>query len=273
MLEAQAHNRAEFYSTWNIVPSQEADSTTHKVSIELRFRVATADKLAAVFGMQWRDHLPGKFAEQTYMGPSCVVTDTPEFRYLAHIGLVRYRWSQTCDSAPTQLHDNAFFADVDGLLHIARVRNDGALSGEYLLTGQRTLVELNQPDSASTIDQRGTSTTFASQISNFALAGWGHVLSGVDHLVFLLLLTSLAHSWRRLVLAVTGFTIGHALSIVLLASGALKVRSLEVELLIAASLLLLGWRVRHAPHKNHPRETTHRRPSAGNEPPNGGNTS
>jgi len=75
----------------------------------------------------------------------------------------------------------------------------------------------------------------------FALLGLGaqHVLSGLDHVFVVLALTLIARRWT-LVGAVTGFTVGHSLSLAVSALGGLSVPMAATELLIAASVLLLA---------------------------------
>ncbi len=75
----------------------------------------------------------------------------------------------------------------------------------------------------------------------WALLGLGaeHVLSGLDHLFVVLALTLIARRWT-LVGAITGFTVGHSLSLAASALGGLAVPMAATELLIAASVLLLA---------------------------------
>lgn len=69
--------------------------------------------------------------------------------------------------------------------------------------------------------------------------GAAHIASGLDHLLFILLLSCCATGWR-LVGALTGFTLGHAISlcVVLLYGGSLPTG--PVEAMIALSLSLLA---------------------------------
>lgn len=74
----------------------------------------------------------------------------------------------------------------------------------------------------------------------YGLIGIEHILSGPDHLLFLLCLLLIARSGRRIILTVTGFTIGHAVTISLVALGLLSVAIPPVEALIALSIMLLA---------------------------------
>jgi len=73
--------------------------------------------------------------------------------------------------------------------------------------------------------------------------GFGHLLSGIDHLLFVLGLVLLVPGRRHLLAAVTGFTLGHSLTLSLAALGLVRVPPGLVEVGIAASLFWLATRL------------------------------
>lgn len=70
--------------------------------------------------------------------------------------------------------------------------------------------------------------------------GFEHILSGPDHLLFVLGLVLLVVGVRPLVKTVTAFTVGHSITLSVVALGLVRVSSALVEVLIAASVLLLA---------------------------------
>jgi hypothetical protein len=74
--------------------------------------------------------------------------------------------------------------------------------------------------------------------------GINHVLdiNGYDHVLFLTVLTVpyLFNDWKRVLLLVTTFTIGHTLSLVLAAYGVVKVNASLVEFLIPVTILVVA---------------------------------
>jgi hypothetical protein len=66
-----------------------------------------------------------------------------------------------------------------------------------------------------------------------------HLASGLDHLLFVLGLLALLRG-RRLVLAITAFTLGHSATLAAASLGGLRLAAAPVELAIAASLVLLA---------------------------------
>jgi hypothetical protein len=82
----------------------------------------------------------------------------------------------------------------------------------------------------------------ATGLLDFVRLGLAHVLEGLDHLAFLLALLLGVPSLARAAWLVTGFTLGHALSLALLALGLVQPHAGAVELLIAASVLIVAAR-------------------------------
>ncbi len=77
------------------------------------------------------------------------------------------------------------------------------------------------------------------------LAGYGrlgveHILSGVDHLLFLFGLLRLVRRTAPLVKTITAFTLAHSITLALAALGLVQVDPAPVETLIALSILLLA---------------------------------
>ncbi len=79
----------------------------------------------------------------------------------------------------------------------------------------------------------------AGPAASYVRLGFEHILSGPDHLLFVLGLLILA-PLRRLFSVVTGFTIAHSVTLAATALGLVSLPSGPVEILIALSILLLG---------------------------------
>ena len=70
--------------------------------------------------------------------------------------------------------------------------------------------------------------------------GAEHVLTGLDHLLFLLVVVSAGWGWRRLLAALSVFTVGHAVSLAAVVWGDLSAPSHLVEPAIAATIVGLA---------------------------------
>jgi len=83
-------------------------------------------------------------------------------------------------------------------------------------------------------DARGTALT------RYATLGIEHILLGYDHLAFVLGLFALARGTRELLTTVTGFTLGHSLTLSLATLQLISLPQAYCEALIALSIVYLG---------------------------------
>jgi len=90
-----------------------------------------------------------------------------------------------------------------------------------------------------TIDLRTTSSADNS-ILRFLVLGIGHILTGYDHLAFLLALLIAGGSLRHNAKIITSFTVAHSLTLALATFGLVSIRPAIVEPLIAASIVFVG---------------------------------
>jgi hydrogenase/urease accessory protein HupE len=74
----------------------------------------------------------------------------------------------------------------------------------------------------------------------YSVLGVEHILSGVDHLLFVLGLLLIARTPRRVLLAVTGFTAAHSVTLSAAALGMLRVPVPPTEAAIALSIVFLA---------------------------------
>ena len=80
----------------------------------------------------------------------------------------------------------------------------------------------------------------------FAL-GIDHILKGIDHLLFVLMLLLLIRDWRPLIAAVTSFTVAHSLSLGAASLGWVVVPAPPVEAIVALSIAFLAAELLHEP--------------------------
>jgi len=138
-----------------------------------------------------------------------------------------------------KITNNAFFLWDKSHMHIARLkRQDGNLQEHIFLDRQRQWLTT----------EIQTENLRAVSVPAFILLGFEHILSGWDHLAFLLALLLLCFasnsSWKTIALLITGFTLGHSSSLFLSMQQLLISDSLMVEAFIAWSILLLVFETR-----------------------------
>lgn len=70
--------------------------------------------------------------------------------------------------------------------------------------------------------------------------GAEHILLGIDHLLFVLVLLMVVSGWRKLVGTITAFTIAHSITLALAALGFVHVPGPPVEAIIALSIVFVA---------------------------------
>ena len=76
--------------------------------------------------------------------------------------------------------------------------------------------------------------------TTYLILGFEHILSGIDHLLFVLALLVIVKGWRRLVATITAFTIAHSFTLGAATLGFVYVPRPPVEAVIALSILFLA---------------------------------
>ncbi len=101
--------------------------------------------------------------------------------------------------------------------------------------------------------------------SNRRVDGWGyfrlgvdHILSGIDHLLFVFGVLWIVAGLRRLLEAITAFTVAHSITLGLATLGFVRVPPAPVEALVALSIVFLA--VEIAQHDGGAESLTYRRP-------------
>lgn len=107
-------------------------------------------------------------------------------------------------------------------IHIARVDYDGVVS-EYVVREGRSTFALQ-------------SDRPANDLWGFITTGFRHVVSGFDHLIFLLALALVANTPRTAILCITGFTLGHSLALAAATLGWVEPNERLIEAMIGFTI-------------------------------------
>ncbi|RLB52306.1 MAG: HupE/UreJ family protein [Deltaproteobacteria bacterium] len=157
-----------------------------------------------------------------------------------------------------------------------RVRCPSPLRGEVGVEGagpslsiSLRLVDRDGETSITMLDGAAPTVTLedgarlgGSVFGGYAALGVNHILTGVDHLLFVLgLLLLLRARPRTLALTITAFTVGHSVTLALATFDVVSVSSAAAEAIIALSILLLAVELAHPPtHPDAPLSLTRRYP-------------
>ncbi len=138
-------------------------------------------------------------------------------------------WSESCGERGLVGHE----IGVEGLAEsrtdaLVRIELEDGRTVRAVLTGSQSRLRVPERESWSAV--------FRSYLG----LGFGHILSGLDHLLFVLGLILLVRGWRRLLATVTAFTLGHSVTLSLAALGFVRFPTRGAEVLIALSIALLA---------------------------------
>ena len=164
-------------------------------------------------------------------------TPGPPRRRAAPEDYAVFEWEVRCPGGPAvRMESRLFEAWAPSHLHFARVATAAGPVEKVLAAGDRRFEFGGEVGSAS-----GAGTGLA----GYLLLGVEHILSGWDHLAFVLALLLLARTAGEVARLVTGFTAGHSLTLAAAVVGALRPAPAAVEALIGFSVFLValenGW--------------------------------
>jgi hypothetical protein len=185
--------------------------------------------------MQMREMAPGEFVWQW---------TASERRAPAQV--LQPVWPASCRPEANMLHCGD--AGLNGTLSVQGVGKDYSavmarifwLDGNsrvYTLTAGQPTVHLY----GAADDPRGV----AEIASAYTILGVEHILTGYDHLMFVLGLLFLVGFNRRMVGTITAFTLAHSLTLALAALNILTLRPAPVEATIALSIMLVAGEALH----------------------------
>jgi hypothetical protein len=125
---------------------------------------------------------------------------------------------------------------------------DGSLMTTILRSGADTF----------TVPGTGAGAPLGTVIRRYGELGIEHILTGTDHLAFVLGLLLLVKGWRRLLGTITAFTVAHTITLALAVLGLVHVPPAPVEAMIAISIVLVAVEALRPP--DGPPDLAHRRP-------------
>lgn len=230
---AAAHTRSQSSAHWRI----DGDVVSGRIEAE----ALDVTRLYALGGdaemdEQFRRHVAGAF-DIAAAGAPCVADGAPRIAP-APAGRVAAEARFRC--APGALAGGALslksrlFVDVaPSHLHFVSISDGAGGEAEAVLTDARRTAALHIQ-----ADARAESAWAA--FMRFIPIGAEHVWGGLDHLAFILALTLLAKGWRAIVIAATGFTLGHTLTLGLAALGVVHPHGPTVEALIGFTVAFVA---------------------------------
>ena len=241
-----AHYFSESFSKWNVVENKvEANFSLLTLESTRIFQVENYQKImfeenlseTDVFKIYLSQHL-----KVTSEGKNCSLID--EIKELdSQEGSLNLSLNFECPSnKEIIIINNALFNLVQSHIHIARIYIDNNLYTEKALFFNDQSIDLNEEKE---------NNSFSNSFYKFFSLGLDHILSGYDHLLFILGLLLLVTNLKRLLLVITGFTIGHSLTLSLSVINIIQVKSSLVEALIGYTIMFVGLEYLYKENNDH----------------------
>ena len=241
-----AHYFSESFSKWNVVDNKvEANFSLLTLESTRIFQVENYQKImfeenlseTDVFKIYLSQHL-----KVTSEGKNCSLVD--EIKELnSQEGSLNLLLNFECPSnKEIKIINNALFNLVQSHIHIARIYIDNNLYTEKALFFNDQSIDLNEEKE---------NNSFSNSFYKFFSLGLDHILSGYDHLLFILGLLLLVTNLKRLLLVITGFTIGHSLTLSLSVINIIQVKSSLVEALIGYTIMFVGLEYLYKENNDH----------------------
>ena len=219
---AWGHTRSESYSNWQLSETGAVGVITVSSGEVIALMDTTAPQPLETLFLQHAAETTSVSAEDIRCEPRA-----PSALRSAR-GFLRVELGFDCGkSAPTSITYRALFDALPAHVHFMRIYAGNERLAEEVVTVR---------SSAWHHDAASERQTF----SAFLDLGVRHILSGVDHIAFLVGLLLVAATLGRSVAAVTGFTLGHSLSLAAAVLGYLQADSRLVEAFIGFTVLLVA---------------------------------
>jgi hypothetical protein len=229
---AEAHGRSLSYSSWKLT------RTGAVVRVRIPRLELTRLALDPVLEPGTQAAVTGLLGERVQLsshGQRCIPSADP-MPVTAPEGWVVYEWAMKCPDPGAPVVSSTLLLDVaPSHLHFARVEMPDGSVREAVLSDAQTSWSLGALDAAAAPpDAAGTS------LGGYFVLGVEHIATGYDHIAFVLALLLLAASLREVAGLVTGFTVGHSLTLALAVLGVVRPEAGAIEALIGFSIALVA---------------------------------
>jgi hypothetical protein len=223
---ASAHTRSESHSAWlikgNTVHLQFTVPDLESKRITPDGEMPSVEQLGAYVA----EHVGASSGDQ-----ACKMTEGPR-PVAALVGYRRYEFTFECPSDDDiKVTSSDWFELVESHTNFAQIQTDQGAFIEQLITKDNQTLDVSA-NAASPLQNAG--------FLDFLKMGMLHIFTGVDHMSFMLGLVLISRRVRDLLFVVTGFTLGHSLTLGLAVTGILRPEAQYIDALVALTIAMIG---------------------------------
>ena len=225
-LDCFAHSRSESYSKINVL----SNHNFYQVNLSANISNTILNNFLRLNVFNSADDVRNYASSSFKLGDNCEQDNNFKFTSNQSAGYTKIQSSFKCQSLPDLISINLFLDLGPSHAHISKIYIDNVLKDEHIFNSAN---EAWQPDFTS------PNQIIQNSFSSFFKLGFEHILEGLDHLAFLLGLVLLFRG-KELLLVITGFTIGHSITLALGTLNFITVNISIVEMLIGFSIFIVG---------------------------------
>ena len=231
-----AHYFSESYSNW-IISDNKVSATFTILKLEAT-RVLQIDKFQEI-GQEKQLSEGEVFLE--YFKPRISVLEASKECLLDKVpslinGKDEYHTielSYLCESTNSiKIINNVLFDIAQSHVHLSRISINDQILEKALFYNDQTIF-INDL-------KTNKEKSFVDSLTNFISTGMNHILTGFDHLIFLMGLIILVNNFKHLLIVITGFTLGHSVTLALVALNIVVPNTLMIEALIGFTILFIA---------------------------------
>lgn len=225
---AAAHTKSESHTDWRIAGN----------SVHLTFTIPEVEvkRLSASEGAPPSNEEIGAYLVEhvgvTSQEGTCENSSPPR-AIAAAAGFRRFEFMFHCASSRAiKLQSSAFFDLVPSHVTFAQITTEDGKIVEQLLTRDHQILEAASEDNENSLQN--------ASFFEYIRLGITHILTGPDHISFLLGLVLISRTLRDLIFVVTGFTLGHSVTLALAVTGIVRPHAEFIDALVGLTIVLIG---------------------------------
>ena len=206
-VESIAHNRSQSHSNW-IISGHSIEAIFTAKAIEVtRLQTGINQSLDIIFA----DHLE-KTVSIKNDGQACALGNDAQ-PIPAKQGYIQAKLIFDCGlkTKSPLINITSFFDSASSHVHYAHVITDSQQSQQYLFTEVQTQHQVTHDNKES--------GSILSDINLYIYIGIDHIIGGADHILFLFTLLLLVRRFKDLIWLITGFTVGHSITLAITTIG------------------------------------------------------
>ena len=216
-----SHQKSQSYTSWK---GEEA-GTDFIVSVSTKISKAVLFNQLQNNGYRidrLEDYFKNKINSEDCFSQSPVIQDQGG-------NFVRYLDKFVCSKEEPRFNFNLFFDLNLSHLDFSSQEKEGQLFPDFIVSSDNREISIFDENQSAELNL---------SFFNFLSFGFKHILSGLDHIAFLLLIIFLCANLKTLFFAISGFTLGHSASLFSSVQGLIVSSTSLVEIMIGFSILV-----------------------------------